>query len=131
MGRERQITVRMTLTPVPEFVRVVQGFLNRLAEQWGYSEGQRLNLREGLRQALGRREPSKPGRAGREWNLEFLGFPDRLEIVLETENESAGTNEAELYLLNQLLDRVVFEEAGPGRRRLTLVKYRAEGERTS
>lgn len=131
MGRDRQIAVRMTLTPAPEFVAIVQGFLNRLAEQQGFSESQRLNLREGMRQALvGLRKPGLEA-VGRDWNLEFLGFPDRLEIVLETEDESAAGSETDLYLLNQMMDRVVLEETEAGRRRLTLVKYRPGGERPS
>jgi hypothetical protein len=46
-----QITMRMKVTPVPEFLPVVQGFVEQLAGQLKFKESQRLNLKEGVGRA--------------------------------------------------------------------------------
>jgi hypothetical protein len=52
MGERDQITVmRMKVTSVPEFLPVVQGFVEQLAGQLNFKESQRLNLREGVGRA--------------------------------------------------------------------------------
>lgn len=127
MGERDQTTVmRMRVTPVPEFVPVVQGFVEQLAGQLKFKEPQRLNLKEGVGRACAQMMESGEAAAGGEMQLEFNGFPDRLEIVLEAE-KGREPAEAQAFLLNELLDRVSFEETPNGGRRLVLVKFNQQG----
>ena len=127
MAGDSQTAVRMVLTPAPELLPVVQGFVDRLAEQKGFTETQRLNLKQGLQQACRRVVEAWRGDPEAELKLEFQSFADRLEITIQDRNGSSAENEADLVLLNQLVDRVLIEEAGQGQRRLKLVKYRTRG----
>lgn len=123
MGSDKQIAVALALTPDPDLLPVVQGLVNRLAEQMGFGEVQRLNLQEGVRQAC-RQLIENWGEDGEEeMRLEFSGFSDRLEIVVENGEGAAESAEADAFLLNQLLDRVAFEETREGKSRIILVKY--------
>lgn len=126
MGEIDQITMRMKVTPVPEFLPVVQGFVEQLARQLNFKESQRLNLKEGVGRACARMMEPGGGASRGEMQLEFNGFPDRLEIVLES-GESRKPAETQAFLLNELLDRVSEEETREGGRRLTLVKFNEQG----
>jgi hypothetical protein len=121
-----QITMRMKVTPVPEFLPVVQGFVEQLAGQLKFKESQRLNLREGVGRACAQMMESEGGASQGEMQLEFNGFPDRLEIVLES-GEGKEPGETQAFLLNELLDRVSLEETPEGGRRLMLVKFNEQG----
>ncbi|MGH9804748.1 MAG: hypothetical protein ACRD4D_06225, partial [Candidatus Acidiferrales bacterium] len=105
MDTDRQIAVRMTLSAVPEFLPLVQGVVDRLAEHREFAESQRLQLKQGIQQAA--RHLLLGGGEGEaaEMSLEVAGYADRVEIVVEAEKD-LGTSEADLYLLNELLDRV-------------------------
>lgn len=127
MNTNDQTAVQMALTPVPELIPVVQGFVDRLAEQMSFSESQRVNLRQGIKQICGRIMEKGKGAGAQEMRLEFSGFPDRLEIVLEANGPALEASEADASRLNQLLDRVLFEEAKKGQKRVTLVKYHSQG----
>jgi hypothetical protein len=121
-----QITMRMKVTPVPEFLPVVQGFVEQLAGQLKFKESQRLNLKEGVGRACAQMMESGGGASQGEMQLEFNGFPDRLEIVLES-GKGGEPAETQAFLLNELLDRVSLEETPEGGRRLMLVKFNEQG----
>ena len=128
MDSDKQIAVRITLSAVPEFLTLVQSLVDRLAHNRDFAESQRLQLKQGIQQASrhlmrGAGEPA-------EMSLELAGYADRVEIVVETEKD-LGTSEADLFLLNELLDRVALEESGGGQHRLTLVQYHAAPGRKS
>ena len=128
MDSDKQIAVRITLSAVPEFLTLVQSLVDRLAHNRNFAESQRLQLKQGIQQASrhlmrGEGEPA-------EMSLDLAGYSDRVEIVVETE-KNLGTSEADLYLLNELLDRVALEESGGGQYRLTLVQYHAASGRKS
>ncbi len=129
MAGDSQTAVRMILTPAPELLPVLQGFVDRLAEQKGFAETQRLTLKQGLEQACRRMVEAWQGDPETELKLEFNAFSDRLEITIEGKNGSSTEREDDLLLLNQFVDRVRVEESGHGQRRLTLVKYRSRGSR--
>jgi hypothetical protein len=119
MGERDQITVmRMKVTSVPEFLPVVQGFVEQLAGQLNFKESQRLNLREGVGRACAQMMESGEKGSRAEMELEFSGFPDRLEIVLES-GEGGKPAETQAFLSA--------EETPKGGRRLTLVKYNEQG----
>jgi anti-sigma regulatory factor (Ser/Thr protein kinase) len=126
MGERDQITVRMRVTRVPEFLPVVQGFVAGLAEQLNFKEGQRLKLKQGIGQACAQLMEASGNSVGQEIEFEFNGFPDRLEIVVES-GQGGETVETQAILLNQLLDRVSVEDTPGGGQRLTLVKYNEKG----
>lgn len=130
MADGRQTTVQMVVTRVPEFLPVVQGFVDQLARQMSFDQRHRLTLKQGILQAC--RRMMEPGEAGgsEEIALEFLGFSDRLEIVVESGAGVPAATEADAFLLNQLLDRVSVEETGEGGQRITLVKYTERGSET-
>lgn len=125
MDTSKEVKVQMVLTPAPELLPVLQGFVDRLAEMMSFAECQRFNLKQGLRHAC-RRMMEGEAAAEEEIRLELSGFPGRLEIALETTAQAAQMTEADSFLLNQLLDRVVFEEIGEGHARITLVKYHSQ-----
>lgn len=127
MADDSQTAVRMVLTPAPELLPVVQGFVDRLAEQKGFTETQRLSLKQGLEQVCRRMVEAWQGEPEAELKLEFQSFGDRLEIIVEGKNGSLAEGAADLPMLNQLMDRVLFEEPSHGQRRLRLVKYRSRG----
>ena len=123
MSDNKQNAVQLALSPAPELLPVVQSVVERLAEQMSFGENQRVSLKQGVQQIC-RRLLEKPANLrGRELRMEVCGFSDRMEIVLEAKGQSRETEEADRVLLNQLLDRVTFEEAGNGQMRITLVKY--------
>ena len=123
MGSDKQIAVAMALTPDLGLLPVVEGLVNRLAEKMGFGESQRLNLQKGVGRACRQLIENWGGNGGGEMQLEFSGFSDRLEIVVEDGEGAREAAEPDSFLLNQLLDRVVFEETGEGKSRITLVKY--------
>lgn len=123
MGGNKQIAVGMALTPDPQLLPVVQGLVNRLAEKMGFGEGQRFNLQEGVRQACRYLIENWGTSPAEDIELEFSGFADRLEIVVENGEGGGEAASPESFLLNQLLDRVVFEETEQGKSRITLIKY--------
>lgn len=126
MSEDKQTAVQLALTPAPELLPVVRTFVDRLAEQMSFAESQRVSLRQGVQQVC-RRIMEKPASLrGQELRMEVCGFPDRMEIVLEAKGQARETAEADAALLNQLLDRVVFEEAEDGLMRITLVKYHSQ-----
>lgn len=123
MSDNKQNAVQLALSPAPELLPVVQSVVERLAEQMSFGENQRVSLKQGVQQIC-RRLLEKPANLrGRELRMEVCGFSDRMEIVLEAKGQARETEEADRVLLNQLLDRVTFEEAGNGQMRITLVKY--------
>lgn len=126
MGSDKRLAVAMALTPDPELLPVVQGLVSGLAEQLGFGEGQRLNLQQGVLQACRGAMGTGSEDGVEELRLEFSGFADRLEIVVEEGEGLCEPSGADSFLLNQLLDRVSFEELAEGHRRLTLVKYLSE-----
>jgi len=128
MDTDRQIGVRVTLSAVPEFLSLVQALADRLAQNRDFSESQRLQLKQGIQQAC-RHLMGAGGEPG-EMCLDLSGYPDRVEIVVETDRD-LETSEADLYLLNELLDRVALEESGEEGLRLTLVQYHAAPGRKS
>jgi hypothetical protein len=128
MDTDKQIAVRITLSAVPEFLPLLQSLVDRLAQHREFEENQRLQLKQGIQQAS--RHLMQDGEKGGEVSLEIAGYPDRVEVVVETEKD-LGASEADLYLLNELLDRVALEEGGEGRLRLTLVQYQAAAGRHS
>lgn len=105
---------------------MVQGFVEQLAGQLNFKESHRLNLKEGVGRACAQMMESGGNASRGEMQLEFNGFPDRLEIVLEA-GEGGKPAETQAFLLNELLDRVSVEETPQGGRRLTLVKYNEQG----
>lgn len=123
MGSDKRIHVAMTLTADPELLPVVRGLVGQMAEQMGFKETQRLNLQQGVQQACRRAMAEGIGKGGETLHLDFTSFPDRIEIVVEEGVKASLNAEANSFLLNQLLDRVVFEETDEGKLRLTLVKY--------
>jgi hypothetical protein len=123
MSDDKQNAVQLALTPAPELLSVVQSVVERLAEQLSFAESQRVSLKQGVQQVC-RRIMEKPASLrGPELRMELCGFSDRVEIVLEAKGRAREAEEADRVLLNQLLDRVTFEEAGNGLMRVTLVKY--------
>jgi hypothetical protein len=130
MDAEKQIAVRMVVSAVPESLAVVQSLADRLAQNRDFEESQRLQLKQGIEQAsrhlLRREEEGEEA----ELSLDLAGYADRVEVVVETEKDR-GTSEADLFLLNELVDRVVLEESGEGQLRLTLVQYQAAAGRKS
>jgi len=120
----------MTLTPDPNLVPAVQGMTGRLAEQLGFEESQRRNLAEGVGQAC-RHMMRKAKGMDEDVQLEFSGYDDRVEIHLENGHDATEPppmSDADSYLLNQLLDRVVFDDNGKGKFRLTLIHFVAGAE---
>lgn len=128
MDTEKQFAVRITMSAVPEFLALVQRLADRLAENREFAESQRLQLKQGIQQAC-RHLTAEPGDAA-ELSVDISGYPDRVEIMMETQT-GLETSEADLYLLNELLDRVALEENEGGRLRLTLVQYQAAPGRKS
>ena len=128
MDTEKQIAVRVTMSAVPEFLALVQGLADRLAENREFAESQRLQLKQGIQQACRHLTAEQDDNA--ELSVDISGYPDRVEIMLETE-KGLETSEADLYLLHELLDRVAVEENEGGQLRLTLVQYQAAPGRKS
>lgn len=122
MDTGKKLALQVELTPDPDLFPVVRLLVARLAEQMKLRESQRLNLQQGVAQICRRAAEQSNGATVR---LQFVGFADRLEVVAEG---ATGMAETDLFLLNQLLDRVSLEEAG-GQGRLTLVQYLARVER--
>lgn len=122
MSNEKRLTVGITLTPDPSLLPVVGAFLMRMAAQAGFEEKDQLNLRQGFEQVCRRLMAASPGADSGEIRLRFDDFSDRLEITLEGRAGDPEGAEADSYLVNQLLDRVVVEELGEGRLHMTLVK---------
>lgn len=122
MSNEKRLTVGMTLTPDPSLLPVVGAFLMRMAAQAGFEEKDQLNLRQGFEQVCRRLMTASPGAESDEIRLQFGDFSDRLEITLEGRAGDPEEAEADSYLVNQLLDRVVVEELGEGHLHMTLVK---------
>jgi len=121
----------MTLTPDPALVPAVQGMTGRLAEQLGFAEEQRQNLTQGIGEACRQMMRKARGIEDEDVELEFSGYDDRVEIHLENGHaatEPPPMSDADSYLLNQLLDRVVFDDNGKGKFRLTLVHFVAGAE---
>lgn len=124
-GGPRLVTATMRLTAHPELLPVVQAFVARMAEQLSFAESERMNLKQALQYACRRPMSQWESNGEHEIALEFKGFADRLEIVLELPQEGTETPEPDSYLLSQVLDRVVEEETPEERYRMTLVKYHA------
>jgi hypothetical protein len=125
------MALAMTLTPDPVLVPAVQGLTGRLAEQLGFEESQRRNLTEGVGEACRQMMRKLKGIEDDEVQLEFSGYDDRVEIHMENGHDATEpppVSEADSYLLNQLLDRVIFDDNGKGKFRLTLVHYLAGAE---
>lgn len=121
----------MTLTADPELVPAVQNMTGRLAEQLGFKESARRSLAEGVGQACRQMMRKARGIEDEDVRLEFAGYEDRVEIHLENGHEATEPppmSDADAYLLNQLLDRVVFDQTREGKFRLTLVHYVAGPE---
>jgi len=121
----------MTLTPDPGLVPAVQGMTGRLAEQLGFEKGQARNLTQGVGEACRQMMRKAKGIDDEDVQLEFAGYDDRVEIHLENGHDAAEPppmTDAESYLLSQLLDRVVFDNNGRGKFRLTLVHFVAGTE---
>lgn len=116
-------TVHFALTPAPEFLPTLKVAVSRLAEQAGVEETHRFNLQQAVAQACRRALEKEAQEAGAELRMTVSRLSDRLEIVVEGGKDASKTTEADLFLLNQLLDRVILEETAEGKRRLTLVKY--------
>ncbi|MFQ5695713.1 MAG: hypothetical protein ACE5HB_06970 [Terriglobia bacterium] len=131
MAAERIVAVALTLTPDPTLLPVVKGLVNRLAEQLGMEEAQRMNLQHAVGQACRPLLERRNGRAPGEVRLELSGFRDRLEILVEGTAPEEPADEAESFLLNQLFDRVTVEAEEAGRTRLALVKYLRQGRSQS
>lgn len=119
----------MRVTAVPEFSSIIALFVDRMAQQAGLAESGRFNLKEGVQRTLAAALEEGKGGSGGEIQLEFMGFSDRLELVVEG-GAAAEPAEADSFLLNQLLDRVTVEEAGETGKRITLVKYTEQGSQT-
>lgn len=118
----------MTLTPDPELVPAVQGMTGRLADQLGFEAGQARNLTQGIGEACRHMMRKDKGVEDEDVQLEFTGYEDRVEIHLENGHEATEPppmSDADSYLLGQLLDRVVFDDNGRGKFRLTLVHFAA------
>ncbi|MFQ5723132.1 MAG: hypothetical protein ACE5G6_01470 [Terriglobia bacterium] len=124
MEREKRIVVGLALSCDPGLLPVVEGLVSGLAGQLGFEESRQHNLQQGVIQACRRLMGAAGTYNGREVHLQFTGFPDRLEVVLEDEVQAAEESETESFLLQQLLDRVSVEQTGEGKLRLTLVMYR-------
>lgn len=122
METEKQIAVRITLSAVPEFLPLVQSLADRMAVNREFAESQRLQMKQGIQQAS--RHLLQGEGEDAEMSLDLAGYADRVEIVVESQKD-LGASEADLYLLNELLDRVALEESGGGLHRLTLVQYHA------
>lgn len=121
----------MTLTPDPGLVPAVQGMTGRLAEQLGFEEGQARNLTQGVGEACRQMMRKGKGIEDEDVQLEFSGYDDRVEIHMENGHDATEPppmSDADSYLLNQLLDRVVFDDNGKGKFRLTLVHFVAGAE---
>jgi hypothetical protein len=127
MADGRHTTVQMVVTRAPEFLPVVQGFVDQLAQQMSFDQGRRLNLKQGILQACRRMMEPGEGGGSEDIALEFLGFSDRLEIVVESGAGVPAATEADAFLLNQLMDRVSVEETDEGGQRIMLVKYSERG----
>jgi hypothetical protein len=118
------MALAMTLTPDPVLVPAVQGLM-------GFEESQRRNLTEGVGEACRQMMRKLKGIEDDEVQLEFSGYDDRVEIHMENGHDATEpppVSEADSYLLNQLLDRVIFDDNGKGKFRLTLVHYLAGAE---
>ena len=127
MGSDKRLVVALTLTPDPELLPVVQKLVKWLAERMGFGKSQRLNLQQGVEQACRLLMEKWTGEAGAEMRLEFAGFSDRLEIVVEDGEDVSEPTETDSFLLTQVLDRVAFGETREGKLRLTLVQYLSSG----
>ncbi|MGH9779526.1 MAG: hypothetical protein ACRD5I_14055 [Candidatus Acidiferrales bacterium] len=131
MTNHRRIALAMTLTPDPGLVPAVQGMTGRLAEQLGFEAGQARNLTQGVGEACRQMMRKAKGIEDEDVQLEFAGYDDRVEIHLENGHDATEPppmSDAESYLLSQLLDRVVFDDNGRGKFRLTLVHFVAGAE---
>jgi hypothetical protein len=131
MTNHRRIALVMELTPDPDLVPAVQGMTGRLAEHLGFAEDQRRRLAEGVGQACRQMMRKAKGILDEDVKLWFSGYEDRVEISLEDGHDATEPppmSDADSYLLNQLLDRVVFDSNGRGKFRLTLVHYLAGAE---
>jgi len=121
----------MTLTPDPGLVPAVQGMTGRLAEQLGFEAGQARSLTQGVGEACRQMMRKAKGIEDEDVQLEFAGYDDRVEIHLENGHDATEPppmSDAESYLLSQLLDRVVFDDNGRGKFRLTLIHFVAGAE---
>jgi anti-sigma regulatory factor (Ser/Thr protein kinase) len=127
MDNGKKLALTVVLSPVLDLLPVVRLLVGRLAERMSLRESRRLNLQQGVAQVCGR-AMERAGENGNPIRLQFSGYPDRLEVVVENK---VKLNESESYLLNQLLDRVAFEESPNGRDRLTLVQYLNGAEKPS
>ncbi|MCI0404401.1 MAG: hypothetical protein L0212_12930 [Acidobacteria bacterium] len=126
MTNHRRIALVLTLTPDPDLVPAVQGLTGRLAEQLGFEDDQRRNLTEGIGQACRQMMRKAKGIEDEDVQVWFSGYEDRVEISLENGHDATEPppmSDADSYLLNQLLDRVVFDSNGRGKFRLTLIHY--------
>jgi len=123
MGGEEQTTVQMVVTPVPEFLPVVQNFVDRLAEQLNFGEPQRGHLKEGVGRTCAPMMDAAEGVAAEPIRLEFGGYPDRLEVIVEAAQGRGKAPDVSTSRLEELLDRVQVEETAGGGQRVTLVKY--------
>ena len=131
MTNQRRIALAMTLTPDPGLVPAVQGMTGRLAEQLGFEENQARSLTQGVGEACRHMMRKAKGIEDEDVQLEFAGYDDRVEIHLEDGHEATDPppmSDADSYLLSQLLDRVVFDDNGKGKFRLTLVHFIAGAE---
>lgn len=117
----------MRVSAVPEFGPIIDLFVDRMAQQVGLVESERFNLKQGVQRTIGGSLDEGEGGSSREIQLEFSGFSDRLELVVEMGGAVAEPAEANSFLLNQLLDRVTVEEAVDSGKRVTLVKYTEQG----
>jgi len=121
----------MTLTPDPGLVPAVQGMTGRLAEQLGFEAAQARSLTQGVGEACRQMMRKAKGIEDEDVQLEFAGYDDRVEIHLENGHDATEPppmSDAESYLLSQLLDRVVFDDNGRGKFRLTLIHFVAGAE---
>jgi len=124
MGAEERTAVVLVFSPDAELIPVAEGLVSGLAEQMGFAESARMNLQQGVGRAC--RRLLEGARDSGELRVQCRGFADRVEIILE-DGGAADADEADTFLLTQLLDRVSVEDTGEGRQRVTLVKYLSDG----
>jgi len=115
--------VDLALTPDPGLLSAVEATVRVLAGQLGLRESKQQTLVAGVERACRRAFEHWPEGNGRELQLHFSSFSDRLEVVVDDGVRDLPTQEQDEFLLLQLVDRVSFEETEEGTVRITLVQF--------